>query len=132
MMNKNQKKQSTDAQDPNGELISTVTATVLQILKTTDQISGESKESKNSRKEPETVDLTGMLFCILERFWVVLVSAALCGTLMGMTAKNNVTTYSRSGERYCAGHILQSGCSHGHQVYCPCWIYSEYAAEIWV
>lgn len=34
MMNKNQEKQSTDAQDPNGELISTVTATVLQILKT--------------------------------------------------------------------------------------------------
>lgn len=56
MMNKNQEKQSTDAQDPNGELISTVTATVLQILKTTDQISGESRECKNNKKEPETVD----------------------------------------------------------------------------
>lgn len=84
MMNKNQEKQSTDAQDPNGELISTVTATVLQILKTTDQISGESKECKNNKKEPETVDLTGMFFCILERFWVVLMCAALCGTLMGI------------------------------------------------
>lgn len=87
MMNKNQEKQSTDAQDPNGELISTVTATVLQILKTTDQISGESKECKNNKKEPETVDLTGMFFCILERFWIVLMCAALCGTLMGMAAK---------------------------------------------
>lgn len=62
MMNKNQEKQSTDAQDPNGELISTVTATVLQILKATDQISGESRECKNNKKEPETVDLTGMFF----------------------------------------------------------------------
>ena len=100
MMNKNQKTQSTDTQDPNGELISTVTATVLQILKTTDQISGESKECKNSRKEPETVDLTGMFFCILERFWIVLICAVLCGTLMGMTAKNNVTTYSATSKLY--------------------------------
>lgn len=100
MMNKNQEKQSTDAQDPNGELISTVTATVLQILKTTDQISGESKECKNNKKEPETVDLTGMFFCILERFWIVLMCAALCGTLMGMAAKNNVTTYSATSKLY--------------------------------
>lgn len=99
-MNKNQQKQSTDAQDPNGELISTVTATVLQILKTTDQISGESRECKNNKKEPETVDLTGMFFCILKRFWVVLVSAVLCGTLMGMAAKNNVTTYSATSKLY--------------------------------
>lgn len=100
MMNENQQKQSTDAHDPNGELISTVTATVLQILKTTDQISGESRECKNNKKEPETVDLTGMFFCILERFWVVLVSAVLCGTLMGMAAKNNVTTYSATSKLY--------------------------------
>lgn len=100
MINENQQKQSTDAHDPNGELISTVTATVLQILKTTDQISGESRECKNSKKESETVDLTGMFFCILERFWVVLVSAVLCGTLMGMAAKNNVTTYSATSKLY--------------------------------
>ena len=100
MINENQQKQSTDAQDPNGELISTVTATVLQILKATDQISGESRECKNNKKEPETVDLTGMFFCILERFWVVLVSAVLCGTLMGMAAKNNVTTYSATSKLY--------------------------------
>lgn len=56
MINENQEKQSTDAHDPNGELISTVTATVLQILKATDQISGESRECKNNKKEPETVD----------------------------------------------------------------------------
>ena len=98
MINENQQKQSTDAQDPNGELISTVTATVLQILKATDQISGESRECKNNKKEPETVDLTGMFFCILERFWVVLVSAVLCGTLMGMAAKNNVTTHGATSK----------------------------------
>ena len=70
MMNKNQQNQSTDEQDLNRELISTVTATVLQTLKETGQTSGESKEYKNSKTASKTVDLVGMLFHILERAWI--------------------------------------------------------------
>ena len=43
MINENQQNQSTDAQDQNHEFISTVTDTVLQTLKASGQISGESK-----------------------------------------------------------------------------------------
>lgn len=49
-MNKNQEKQSTDAQDPNGELISTVTATVLQILKTTDRYPAKVRNVKTTKR----------------------------------------------------------------------------------
>ena len=75
-MNRNQQNQSTDEQDLNRELIGTVTATVLQTLKETGQTSGESKEYKNSKTASKTVDLVGMLFHILERAWIVLLSVA--------------------------------------------------------
>ena len=100
MLNENQQNQATDAQDLNQEIISTVTATVLQTLKATGQISGESKEHKNNRMEPKTVDLVGMFFRILERFWIVLVCAVICGMLMGMAAENSVTTYSATSKLY--------------------------------
>ena len=100
MINKNQQNQSTDEQDLNRELISTVTATVLQTLKETGQTSGESKEYKNSKTASKTVDLVGMLFHILERAWIVLLSAVLCGMLMGMDAENSVTTYSATAKLY--------------------------------
>lgn len=100
MMNKNQQNQSTDEQDLNRELISTVTATVLQTLKETGQTSGESKEYKNSKTASKTVDLVGMLFHILERAWIVLLSAVLCGMLMGMDAENSVTTYNATAKLY--------------------------------
>ena len=100
MINKNQQNQSTDEQDLNHELISTVTATVLQTLKETGQTSGESKEYKNSKTASKTVDLVGMLFHILERAWIVLMSAVLCGMLMGMDAENSVTTYSATAKLY--------------------------------
>lgn len=100
MMNKNQQNQSTDEQDLNRELISTVTATVLQTLKETGQTSGESKEYKNSKTASKTVDLVGMLFHILERAWIVLLSAVLCGMLMGMDAENSETTYNATAKLY--------------------------------
>ena len=97
MNNENQQK---NAQDPNPEVISTITATVLQTLKSTGQISDENKEYKNSKMEPKTVDLMGMFFRILERFWIVLVSAVICGIIMGILAENSVTTYSATSKLY--------------------------------
>lgn len=100
MNNENQQNQQTNAQDPNHEVISTITATVLQTLKSTGQISDESKENKNSKMEPKTVDLMGMFFRILERFWIVLLSAVICGMIMGILAENSVTTYSATSKLY--------------------------------
>ena len=100
MIDENQQKQPANGQNLNHELISTVTATVLQTLQATGQISGEHKEYRKSQQEPKTVDLMGMFFRILERFWIVLVSAVICGMLMGMVAGNSVTTYSATAKLY--------------------------------
>lgn len=100
MINENQQNQSTDAQDQNHEFISTVTDTVLQTLKASGQISGESREYRNSKMKSKTVDLKEMFFRILERFWIVLVGAAICGILMGIVAENSVTTYSATSKLY--------------------------------
>ena len=100
MIDENQQKHPANGQDLNHELISTVTATVLQTLQATGQISGESKEYPKSQQEPKTVDLMGLFFRILEKFWIVLVSAVICGMLMGMIAGNSVTTYSATSKLY--------------------------------
>lgn len=100
MIDENQQKQSANGQDLNHELIGTVTAAVLQTLQATGQISGENKEYRKSQQEPKTVDLMGMFFRILEKFWIVLVSAVICAMLMGMMAGNSVTTYSATAKLY--------------------------------
>lgn len=99
MIDDNQQKQPVDGEQ-NRELISTVTATILQTLQATGQINGENKEYKKSQQESKTVDLMGMFFRILEKFWIVLICAILCGTFMGLIAANSVTTYSATAKLY--------------------------------
>lgn len=100
MIDENQQKQPADAPGLNHELISTVTAAVLQTLQATGQMSGENKGYQKSQQEAKTVDLMGMFFRILEKFWVVLASAVICAMLMGMLAGNSVTTYSATSKLY--------------------------------
>ena len=100
MIDETQHKQSADAQDSNRELVSTVTMTVLQTLQATGQITGEKKENRKRQQEPKTVDLAGMFFRILEKFWIILVSAAVCATVMGVLAGNSVMTYSATSKLY--------------------------------
>ena len=99
MIDKNQQKQPANG-ELNHELISMVTATVLQTLQATGQISGENKEYGKSQQEPKTIDLMGMFFRILEKFWIILVSAVICAMLMGVIAGNSVTTYSATAKLY--------------------------------
>ena len=100
MIDETQHKQSADAQDSNRELVSTVTMTVLQTLQATGQVTGEKKENRKRQQEPKTVDLAGMFFRILEKFWIILVSAAVCATVMGVLAGNSVMTYSATSKLY--------------------------------
>ena len=100
MIDETQHKQSAEAQDSNRELVSTVTMTVLQTLQATGQVTGEKKENRKRQQEPKTVDLAGMFFRILEKFWIVLVSAAVCATVMGVLAGNSVMTYSATSKLY--------------------------------
>ena len=100
MIDETQHKQSADAQDSNRELVSTVTMTVLQTLQATGQVTGEKKENRKRQQEPKTVDLGGMFFRILEKFWIILVSAAVCAIVMGVLAGNSVMTYSATSKLY--------------------------------
>lgn len=99
MVNENQQKQSV-AGELNHELISTTTLAVMQALQAAGQIPGDNKEYRKSQQEPKTVDLMGMFFRILERFWIVIVSALICGMLMSAIAENSVTTYSATAKLY--------------------------------
>lgn len=100
MIDETQHKQPAEAQDSNRELVSTVTMTVLQTLQATGQITGEKKENRKRQQEPKTVDLAGMFFRILEKFWIILVSAAVCAIVMGVLAGNSVMTYSATSKLY--------------------------------
>ena len=70
MIDENNHKHSEDIQQPNHELIRTVTATVLQTLQATGNMPGSSQTQGKSSQEPKTVDLIGMFFYILEKFSV--------------------------------------------------------------
>lgn len=100
MIDENQHIQSAGVQEMDMKVVSTVTAAVLQTLQATGQISGGSYEHTKNQQSPKTVDLGGMFFRILERFWIVLAGAVVCAALMGIMAGNSVTTYSATSKLY--------------------------------
>lgn len=99
MIDDNQQKQPVDGEQKH-ELIRTITETVLQTLQEKGEIADGNKEYRKSQQELKTVDLMGMFFRILEKFWIVLVSAVISAMFMGMMAKNSVTTYSATAKMY--------------------------------
>ena len=98
MIEENQHRQAEYAQEADPSLINTVTATVLQTLQATGNLPGGEHSQEKNQQEPKTVDLIGMFFYILEKFWIVLISAAVCAVLMGAIAGNSVTTYSATSK----------------------------------
>ena len=99
MIDDKQQKQK-DATQLNPELVSAVTATVLQTLQATGHLPEGTQVPDRNQQEPTTIDLIGLFFFILEKFWVVLVGAVLCAVLMGVTSGNSVTTYSATSKLY--------------------------------
>ena len=100
MMDEKQQKQPERTQDPNSALISAVTTTVLQTLQATGNLSAGNQAQEKSQRESKTIDLIGLFFHILEKFWIVLISAVLCAVLMGLMAGNSVTTYNATAKLY--------------------------------
>ena len=100
MMDEKQQKLPEQTQDPNSALISTVTTTVLQTLQATGNLPAGNHVQERSQQEPKTVDLIGLFFHLLEKSWIVLISAVLCAALMGMIAGSSITTYSATSKLY--------------------------------
>lgn len=100
MADKNQPllKENTTQADP--ALISTVTAAVLQTLQSTGAIRAGEDAQEKPNPEPKTIDLIGLFFHVLERFWIVLISAVVCAVVMGFIAGYSVTMYSATAKLY--------------------------------
>ena len=99
MIDDKQQKQ-TDAAQLNPELVNAVTLTVLQTLQATGHLPEGTQVPDRNQQETTTIDLIGLFFYILEKFWIVLMSAVLCAVLLGVVAGNNVTTYTATSKLY--------------------------------
>ena len=100
MMDENQRKQAENGQKLDSALVSTVTEAVLQTLQATGNLPAGNQTKDRSQHEPKTIDLIGLFFHILEKFWFVLVSAVLCASLIGVLAGESVVTYSATSKLY--------------------------------
>ena len=100
MMDENQRKQAERGQQLDSALVSTVTEAVLQTLQATGNLPGDNQTKDRSQHEPKTIDLIGLFFHIMEKFWFVLISAVLCASLMGILSGESVVTYSATSKLY--------------------------------
>lgn len=100
MMDEKQRKQAESGLQLDSALVTTVTEAVLQTLQATGNLPGGNQTKDRSKQEPKTIDLIGLFFHIIEKFWLVLISAVVCASLMGILAGENVVTYSATSKLY--------------------------------
>lgn len=98
MMDELQKQSEGVQTDP--QLVATVTAAVLQTLQTTGNLPQPENKSRQNQPEVKTIDLIGLFFAILEKFWLVLICAVVGASLMGWMAGRSITTYSATAKLY--------------------------------
>ena len=65
---------------------------------------GVSTQSTEAQKrvagEPKTIDLLGLMFYVLEKFWAVLLAAILCAGGLGFIASRSTPTYTATAKLY--------------------------------
>ena len=83
MMDELQKQPQDGQLDP--QMVSTVTAAVLQTLQATGKLS-DGNASRPAQQEVKTIDLIGLFFAILEKFWLVAICAIIFSLGMGSRA----------------------------------------------
>lgn len=96
-MDELQKKPEGMQADP--QMVATVTAAVLQTLQATGTISNGEQKSQG-QPEVKTIDLIGLFFAILEKFWLVAICAIMGALVMGWMAGKGVTTYTATSKLY--------------------------------
>lgn len=108
MQEERQKLGMHEAVQPDAQLVSTVTAAVVQTLQTMEK---ESSQKAAEGTQPKTIDLLGLMFHILEKFWVVVIAAVACALLAGMYARGAVPTYTATAKLYIVNPNSNSGIS---------------------
>lgn len=82
------------------DTVAAVTAVVLQTLQATGKLQQNDPQSRPNQPEVKTIDLIGLFFAILEKFWLVAVCAIVGALLMGWKASNSTTTYTATAKLY--------------------------------
>lgn len=83
---------------PDPQLVSTVTA-VIQALQG-DNSAEKPAVQHSAKASPKTIDLIGLMFHILEKFWIVLLAAVVAAGLFGYHASKSVPIYTATSKLY--------------------------------
>ena len=94
------RKQPAEVTQPDPQMVATVTAAVLQTLQATGQVPGQNAQQQNNQQEVKTIDLIGLFFAILEKFWLVALCAIIGAAGMGWMASRSTTTYTATSKLY--------------------------------
>ena len=97
MMEETRKQESVQA-DP--QMVATVTSAVVQALQAAGTLPTGAEQQAQSRQEPKTIDLIGLFFAILEKFWLVVLCAVIGAAGMGWMASRSTTTYTATAKLY--------------------------------
>ena len=89
-----------EGMQPDPQTVATVTAAVLQTLQATGSVPGRENQPRQNQPEVKTIDLIGLFFAILEKFWLVVICAILGAGIMGWMAGRSTTTYTATAKLY--------------------------------
>jgi len=89
------------AAQPDPQLVSTVTA-VVQAIQASQQAQQPQQPQRlqDAAAQPKTIDLIGLMFYIIEKFWIVLLAAIVAAGAMGYMATKAVPTYTATSKLY--------------------------------
>jgi len=102
-MRKNRQSLENDSQmmQPDPELTSAVRLAVEQTLLAMGiDPKHPVKPSKEGDPQVKTIDLIGLMFYVLEKFWIVLIAALFFAGVMGFIARNSVPMYTATSKLY--------------------------------
>lgn len=99
MLEEHNKPLNNDAAQVDPQLVKTVTA-VVQALQADKQTDENAYQSQNSPAAAKTIDLIGLFFHILEKFYIVLFAALVGACFMGYRAAKSVPTYAATAKLY--------------------------------
>ncbi len=98
MLNETQN-HSSDPSNLDPQMVSNVTAIVMKTLASTENPS-ERPASGSRQQEPKTIDLVALFFAILEKFWLIVIFAALGALFMSSRVSATITMYSATAKLY--------------------------------
>ena len=94
---KNRRWADANSAQPDPQLVSTVTA-VIQALRS--DAAPEKNISQPGKSAPKTIDLVGLLFHIIEKFWIVLLAAIIAAGFFGYRVSKSVPVYTATAKLY--------------------------------